>query len=174
MKMFIQIVTSLILAYWPILVMTSVMIFDAPGSTNNRSAIYTALAVVFVPMILGFLYFIFDQTFWGIKPRNFLIVTIVVPILTSLLFGYPKLLLNNFKGISSNGYFLKEDKLYYNGSLISDATTGFEVIDEVNDYALHSQGVYFRGQPVEGVGNPGVDTATIKVTNWDNKSEVIT
>jgi len=150
MKIFFQILTSFALAYWPILVMTSVMIFDAPGSTDNKQAILMALTVVFLPMILGLLYYIFNQTFWGISPKVFLIITIVVPILASLLFGYPKLLLNNMKGVSSNGYFVKEDKVYYEGNLIEAKPTNFEVVDEFRIYARDSVSVYFRGRRIEG------------------------
>lgn len=150
MKLFFNIVTSFALAYWPILVMTSVMIFDSPGSTDNRRAILMALTVVFMPMILGVLYFIFDQTFWGVKPRTFLLITIIVPVLAALLFGYPKLLLNSVKGISSNGYFVKEDKVYYEGKLIEAKPTGFETLDEFKTYARDAEGVYFRGRRIEG------------------------
>lgn len=150
MKIFFQILTSFALAYWPILLMTSVMIFDAPRSTDNKQAILMALAVVFLPMILGLLYFFFNQTFWGISPKIFLIITVVVPILASLLFGYPKLLLNNMKGVSSNGYFVKDDKVYFEGNLIEAKPTNFEVVDEFKDYAKDAASVYFRGRRIDG------------------------
>ncbi|MBY0413433.1 MAG: DKNYY domain-containing protein [Bdellovibrionales bacterium] len=148
MKIFIQIVTSFVFAYWPILMMTSVMIFDSPGSTDNKKAILLALSLAFIPVLIGLLYFFFNQTFWGIKPKTLLIITIIVSVLGSLLFGYPKLLLNNSKGISSNGYFIKEDKVYYEGDLTEAKAFKFEAIDQFQIYARDAEAVYFRGKKI--------------------------
>lgn len=147
--MFFNILTTFVLAYWPILLLTSVMIFDAPNSTDNRTAILMALTVVFLPSIIAFIYFGFNQTFWHLKPKYFLTGAVVVSVLAGLLFGYPKLLINNLKGISSNGYFIKDDKVFYEGDLIEAKPAGFETIDEFQIYARDSEAVYFRGKRIE-------------------------
>jgi len=149
MKMFFNIITTFILAYWPILMLTSVMIFDAPNSTDNRGAILTALTIVFLPTIIAFLFFAFNQNFWSLKPKYFLMGSLVVSILAGLLFGYPKLLVNSLKGVSSNGYFIKENKVYYEGNLIDAKAAGFETIDEFQIYGRDTDGVYFRGRRIE-------------------------
>lgn len=149
MKMFFNIVTTFILAYWPILMMTSVMIFDAPDSTDNRSAILTALTIVFIPTLLALLYFLFKQSFWSMSPKTFLLGAMVVSVAAGLLFGYPKLLINNLKGVSSNGYFVKDGQVYYEGNTIEAKSVGFETIDEFQIYARDNESVFFRGKKID-------------------------
>lgn len=174
MKIFIQIVATFFLGYWPILVMTSVMLFDAPGSVNNLTAILWALAVVFCPVIIGVLFYIFGQTFWGLSPRHFLLATIIVPILASFVFGYPKLLLNRSKGISSDGYFVKDDKVYYDGKLIEAKPPGFEVVDKYKIYARDADHVFFRGKILADVDAKTFRDALATPTSYyaDSKSVI--
>jgi hypothetical protein len=127
------------------------MAFDAPGSTDNQKVILMALTVVFYPAVFGLLFFLFNSTFWGLDPKYFLIVTLIVPLMGASILGYPRLLKNNLLGISSSGYFTKDGKVYYEGEPIQANGKTFEVLNE--EFKLRAKDdkhVYFRGIIIDG------------------------
>ncbi|MFN9066191.1 MAG: hypothetical protein ACK5V3_03110, partial [Bdellovibrionales bacterium] len=69
MKIFIQIVISFFLAWWPIVVLTSVMMFGAPGSTNDAKNLKLVILVIFYPAAIGLALYLFKFVLWGIPPK---------------------------------------------------------------------------------------------------------
>lgn len=151
LKMILQILASCLLLPWPLVMMTSVMIFDAPGSTDNMSAIRTALCVAFYPLVVGLIFFVLRLSFWGLAPKWFLTLTFLIPLGGALLFGYPRMYLNASRGISSNGYFTKNGVVYYGGSVIDADAASFRALKDMDDleiYAADKNKVYYYGRVI--------------------------
>ena len=145
--MFFQIVTTFLLCLWPIVAMTSVMMFAAPGSTDNTSNIVTVIAVLFYPAILGAIYWLTGTAFWGLSAKTFFISTVALPLAASLYFRYPRLLLNSLRGISSVGYAVKEGKVFYKGIEIQAEAQTFKVLE--TETAKDANRVFYRGKVIE-------------------------
>jgi hypothetical protein len=149
MKILLQLVMTLILAFWPVAVLTSVMLFDAPGSADRLQPILMALVIIFYPMILGITFYFFNFSLWTIPPKTLLIITTVLPILALLLSDYPKLLMNSVKGIPSEGYAVKGEVVYYSGDAIPADSRSFQVIQkDFNFFARDKDHVYYLGRVI--------------------------
>ncbi len=145
-----QIIVTLFLLYWPIVLLTSVMAFDAPGSNDNQKNVIVALVIIFYPVFFGITYFLLSVRFWGLSPLAFLGATVLVPLLGAFLMGYPKLLLNSIRGVSSNGYFSKEGAVYFDGNKIEVDSKTFQILNtKFKLYARDQKHVFFRGRIIK-------------------------
>ena len=130
-------------------VMMSPMAFGAPGSTSNKSAMVPVVYIVFYPVLIGLLYYLLNWPFLAIPPRIFLLLSIALPTAAFMLFGYPRIMLNMYRGVASIGYCKKESAAYYNGSPLKAAdAASFTIID--SSYARDRTHVYYDGKPMQG------------------------
>lgn len=162
MKILIQIVLSFFLLWWPLVLFTSVMMFDAPGSTEKIGNIVFVLGLTFYPVLIGVGVYLFKFPLWGIPPKYVLAATVVVPILGAFLFGYPQMLKTRLAGLPTRGYFVKESKVYYAGRRIEADPATFAPFNEEDgigrsDYARDREKVFARGKTILGA-----DPATFK------------
>lgn len=153
--------------FWAGAVMFSPMMFDSPGSTNNRSTIFMLLAVYFFPVLLFGIFRYFSPTFLTISVDKVLIAFAIISILLSIFMGVPKLLVNSYQGISSTGYTVKTNGVYYSGSKIADANPAtFEKIGTGNLdlYSRDQDHVFYRGITLKGA-----DPKTFAPVVFNNK-----
>jgi hypothetical protein len=159
-NLLLQIFITGLLLFWPMVLFISVMMFDAPGSTEEIGNIVFALAVVFYPVLIGLGVFLFNFPLWKIPPKYVLAATLVVPALGAFLFGYPHMLKTRLAGLPTRGYFVKEAKVYHAGRRVEADAATFKPFSEEeglgrSDYARDNQKVFVRGKPI-----PGADPAT--------------
>ena len=83
-----DIITTLALLFWPMVLFTSVMMFDAPGSTDNISQIVTVILVVAYPIYIFVLYWLLGGNYFGLSAKLCLSITAVIVIGAIYLFGY--------------------------------------------------------------------------------------
>ena len=157
MKIFVQVVISFLLAWWPIVALTSVMMFGGPGSTNDAKNLKFAILLILYPAVFGVGLYLFNFSLWGIPPKWTLITTLIAPILAILLFGYPKMLINAKAGIPNDRYFKSESQVYYYGNKMKADPATFEIIEETNAdplartnnlYAKDKNQVFLKGKPI--------------------------
>ncbi|MFZ6743239.1 DKNYY domain-containing protein [Undibacterium sp. JH2W] len=152
MKLFLDILSTLALLIWPLLMMMSPMLFDAPGSENSKSNLAFLLFIIFYPVIIFACYKLFGMTYFRIPADRALLASVVLTVLVALVFGYPRFIMNVVAGISGNGYFVKEDSVYYDGKPVTGAQAStFKTIGEqYARYAADEKHVYFDGRLIEG------------------------
>jgi hypothetical protein len=158
MRIFIQIVISFFLAWWPIVTLTSVMLFGGPGAVNDAKTLRLAILVIFYPVVIGVGLYLFKFSLWGIPPKWTLIATIVAPIVALLMLDYPRMLMNANAGIPNSGYFKNETQVYHSGTKIDADPKSFQVIEEKGDpnfrlspvYGKDQTRVFLNGKPIDG------------------------
>ena len=181
MQTFINVVVTLILLPWPILLMMSPMMFDAPGSENSKNALIDLILILCYPVGIAVLYWLFGARYFGISGLTFTIISSVIVFSALSLFGFPERLQNLQKGITNSGYSVAENKVYYNAKPVEAADSeSFHIFDAVEsvlymqDYARDKGHFYYLGNIVEGVTVDGLRRETINdETYWLNQNQVI-
>ncbi|MFC3679232.1 DKNYY domain-containing protein [Bacterioplanoides pacificum] len=154
MKLLAQLATTFLLLFWPMVMMMSPMMFDAPGSENKRSVVFQALLFLSYPIPLCALFWLFGSDLFGISGRTLTLSASAIVITAMIVFGYPQLLSNSLKGIANSGYSVAENTVYYNAQAIPGAQAdSFETLQSGyfrDRYARDSERVYFAGQELAG------------------------
>ncbi|MEQ9166655.1 MAG: hypothetical protein RLO12_10385 [Fulvivirga sp.] len=92
MKILINIGVAFLLLFWPMVLFTSVMMFDAPGSTENLSIIISVILVVAYPIYIFSIYHFLNAKFFGLSALLCLKIVTVIVLLAMSVFGYFTLL----------------------------------------------------------------------------------
>jgi hypothetical protein len=74
---------------------------DPTGNPYNIRTILILLTVIFFPVLFGVLYMFFDWTFFGLSPRVFMSLCVVIPIIFASVIGYPQFFMKALKGSSA-------------------------------------------------------------------------
>ena len=69
-----QIFFSLALLAWPMLVLMSAMIFDAPGSRTSVGNVLFMLLIFFYPVIIGLIAYFLDWRLFFLSPKYLLLL----------------------------------------------------------------------------------------------------
>lgn len=88
MKILINIGTAFLLLFWPLVLFTSVMMFDAPGSTESLSTMITVILVVAYPIYIFSIYHFMNTKFFGLSALLCLKIISVIVLLAMSVFGY--------------------------------------------------------------------------------------
>jgi len=148
MKLTCQIIAGLLLLYWPVGAMFSPMAFAA-GSSTHKSILPMVGAMLFYPVLIALCFYALNWSFLFMSARTFLIVSIALPIGVCFLFGYPRLVYQMYRGISSTGYSTKEAAVYYAGTVVDGVDrTSFSVMEMDGRYARDSARVFFDGKVI--------------------------
>ena len=154
MKLLAQLATTFLLLFWPMVMMMSPMMFDAPGSENKRSVVFQALLFLSYPIPLCALFWLFGSDLFGISGRTLTLSASAIVITAMIVFGYPQLLSNSLKGIANSGYSVAAGTVYHNATAIDGALPdSFEELHAGHyrdRYARDDQRVYFAGQVIAG------------------------
>lgn len=150
MLLVFQIITIMLLLFWPMVMMMSPMALDAPGSENNADHVISLIIFLCYPIGLGALYWIFGAELFGISGRTLTLVATVIVVLALSVFGYGSMLKNALSGIPSSGYGNVNNQVYYNARPVAEADSDtFEVLSSTSyygGYARDAQHVYSRGE----------------------------
>ena len=158
------------LMFWPILLMMSPMMFDAPGSENNKSHATSMMLILCYPIGLFILLWMFGGSYFGFSGFKLVVISSVIVVSAFSVFGYFGMLLNLNKGIANSGYSVVEKNAYYNGKLLKDADgETFNTLDaehrmSASEYAMDKKSLYYYGKIVAGAR---VEPLTKKVISMD-------
>ena len=181
MQILINIIVTFVLMFWPVMFMMSPMMFDAPGSDNNKSQLVTMMLILCYPIGLFLLLWIFGGSYFGFSGLKLAIISAVVIVFAYTVFGYFGMLFNLQKGIANTGYSVVDNHVYYDGKIIEAADgASFDTVDDeenpytASDYALDKDHLYYSGKIVEGAFIDELKKVTVnRDTHWINKTQVI-
>lgn len=154
MSLFINIVVTFTVLFWPMIWVASIMMAGGPGASNDAGLIRSSIAFVSYPLFLFLILTVLNIRFWGVSSFYFAAISAVFVFLTQI--PNLKLLINLKKGIMNSGYSVVGDKAYYNGNSIESAdAASFHILDgdllgyRVN-YAWDAVALYYNGKVIEG------------------------
>lgn len=160
MHIFINIAVTISLLLWLPFIMMSPMIFDAPGSENDRRGVSHALIVLAYPLYIFLIMGVFGAKYFGVNSFICAGVSGAVIFCIFWLFGYFSMFRNLQRGIANSGYSITENAVYYNAKQIEHADrASFTLFNKENYqyeysvslYARDKFHFYFCGKVVEGV-----------------------
>ena len=96
MRLLINIAVAFLLLFWPLVMFTSVMMFDAPGSTEDLSVIIPVILIVAYPIYIFSVYHFMSAKFFGLSALLCLKIVSVIVLLAISVFGYFSLLWEAF------------------------------------------------------------------------------
>ncbi len=180
MQIFINIVVTFFLMFWPIVFMMSPMMFDAPGSENNKQHIVTMVLILCYPIGLSLLLWLTGIKYFGVNGSTLTAVSSVVVFSGFYLFGYFGMLSNAQKGIANSGYSIAEDQVYYDAKSIDVADSGsFNVLENKrqyssSDFAVDKKYFYYRGKVVDDFAVDNLRSVELAGDiYWFNKSQIV-
>jgi hypothetical protein len=155
MKIFIHIVVTFVLMFWPIMFMMSPMAFDAPGSDNNKGNIVGMMLTLCYPIGLFLILGMFGVNYFGVNSFKLALISTAIILIAFSLFGYFGLLSNALRGIANSGYSVVGETVYNDGKPIEGADgKTFKILDSRrhssrSHYALDKNHLYYDGKIVE-------------------------
>ncbi|MCE9688260.1 DKNYY domain-containing protein [Shewanella sp. AS16] len=183
MKMFLNIVVTLFILFWPIVIMMSPMMFDAPGSEDSKSAVFGAVVFLSYPVGLFLLLGLFGVKYFGMNSFILALVSAVIIFFVFSVFGYSSMVVNLAKGISNGGYSVVGETVYYNAKPIVGADAGtfkaykkedYEYERTAPQYAADKDHFYYSGKRVEGVSLSNLEGRVIAYElYWLNDTQVV-
>lgn len=165
MQIFINIVFTFLLMFWPVMLMMSPMMFDAPGSENNKSHALSMMLFLSYPVGLFILLWIFGGSYFGYGGFKLVVISSVIVAGAFTVFGYFGMLLNLQKGIANSGYSVVDQQVYYDAKRLEGADgESFSTLDSQRplsspEYAHDKNFLYYRGKLVDGAN---IEQLTIK------------
>lgn len=176
MSFAVNLLSTMLLLFWPLLLMMSPMAFDAPGSENQRSHVFVVLLVLSYPIGLAALYWVLGGSFWGLSGRTFTLLATIIVVGALTVFGYGTLLKNSVRGIASSGYDVVNERVYYNARWLPEANAKqFELLDSSygrGGYARDDQSVFYRGERLADVDAASFATLDDGEEYWQDKQRV--
>ncbi|MGV8934478.1 MAG: DKNYY domain-containing protein [Gallionellaceae bacterium] len=181
MQILINTVFTFVLMFWPIAMMMSPMMLDAPGSENDKGQLIIMMLFLCYPIGLFILLWLFGGSFFGVGGLKLAVVASVVIAIAFSVFGYFGMLANLHRGITNSGYSVADNKAYFRGKLIEGADAqSFNMLAE-NDghyagfnYATDKHFLYCDGKIVEGAIPDGIKKKFINTDAYlTNKTQVI-
>ncbi len=177
----VNIITTIAIMFWPLMFMTSPMMFDAPGSENDKSNVVILMLILCYPAVLFLFLWITGSSYFGIKASTMLVISCVVITTGFALFGYFGMLYNLYRGIANTGYSVVNDNVYYDAKPIKGADAkSFGLLNENSfghfnrSYARDRQNLYYRGKALEGVIPDALEMKKLAGNTYlINKSQVI-
>lgn len=181
MQLLINICVTFALMFWAILFMMSPMMFDAPGSENDKNHLITTMLILCYPIGIFIFYWIVGATYFGVSGFTSTWMSSLVIFTAFSIFGYFGMLSNLHSGIANTGYSIAENKVYYSGKLMENAdSSSFVAFDDeqyrysARDHARDRQHFFYRGKIIEGVIAENIQRTVVSgQTYWINDSQVI-
>ncbi len=104
MKLAIDIIVTIIILFWPGLMMISPMVFDAPGSEYNKSNLAYFLVIVFYPLVVFIIYKIAGANYFQMSVTVPLLIALFITIGGFILFDGPQFIADYLhgKGVREN------------------------------------------------------------------------
>lgn len=183
MNIVINIIVTLALLYWPVVLMMSPMMFAAPGADDDKGTIFTTFFFLSYPVTIFLLLGVLGGKYFGLNSFALALVSAVVVFFVLSFFGYTGMISNVIKGIPNSGYGVVGNTVYYNADPIIGADVesfkAYKSEDYQNDYsvdqyAVDNQYLYFRGQSLPDVHRENLVGKVIAYEfYWLNDTQVI-
>ncbi|WP_444996200.1 DKNYY domain-containing protein [Aliikangiella sp. IMCC44359] len=181
MQIAINIVITLVLLYWPAMLMMSPMMFAAPGFDNDKKGIVTTLLFMCYPIGVFLLLWGLGGNYFGMSGFKLAGICALINLLVFWFFGYFKLLFNLQKGITNSGYSVTDNQAYFSAKLIPGAdSSSFKILEDETglparaDYAADKNNLYYQGKLVEGASVENLQKQRVNSNDyWLNNTQVI-
>ncbi|MFK3861813.1 DKNYY domain-containing protein [Pseudoalteromonas rhizosphaerae] len=182
MSVVINILVTLALCFWGSMMMMSPMMFGAPGATNNKQKVFSAILILSFPVPLFLLIGLFGGSYFGIDSYKMALISAVVIGFFFVIFGYTGMISNLLRGIANAGYCVVDQHVYFNAKLIENADAeSFTTYSLANlntyDAALYAkdkQHLYYCGNAISGVNSDNLKAKIIGTDlYWINDSQVV-
>lgn len=155
--MIINIITSFIIMFWPVMFMMSPMMFDAPGSQNDTSHVLSLVLILSYPIFIFLFFWLMGWQFWGISGKKMFIISTAIIGTGFYAFGYFNLLFLTLRGIAPSGYSVANNTAYYNGKPLEQAQAdNFVILGDRHTastrdtyYAKDRQHVFYDGNIIQ-------------------------
>ncbi len=96
MILVLKIITGFLYMAWPMVLFTSFMMFDAPGSENDERHIINVVAVLCYPIYISLLYLIFGGSWLGLNGIILFLISVVIVFIGLEIFGYNSMIYKIF------------------------------------------------------------------------------
>jgi hypothetical protein len=183
MHIVINIIVTLTLLYWPVVVMMSPMMFAAPGSEDDKGALINGILFMSYPVVIFIVLGVFGGKYFGMSSFILAFVSAVIVFVVLSFFGYTSMVVNVIRGIPNSGYGVVGQTVYYNADPILEADPAsfkaYKREDYHNEfsvdlYAVDNQYLYFRGKPLANVSVKNLSGKIIAYDfYWLNDTQVI-
>ncbi|MBO9702230.1 MAG: DKNYY domain-containing protein [Sporocytophaga sp.] len=162
MSTIINILVTIIMVPWPVIIMMSPMMIASTGFRDNRSSLLFATFLMGYPVIVFTFLKVIDYGFWGMSVNWWLILVSGISGGIIFLYGIPRMLLNLRWGIQNNSYFKNDSAVFFDGYKISGADpVSFSILTTGSFYAKDSKHVFYLGKIVKGA-----DPLTFAPVKW--------
>ncbi|MBI3230796.1 MAG: DKNYY domain-containing protein [Burkholderiales bacterium] len=150
--MIINILVLLLLLPWPLIVMMSPMLIAAPAAVDRRSNLLMVSAMALYPFFFALLFYAAQRPFFGISANTCLAISALCCGILFVLYGLPRMLWNNFRGIANEGYFATRRAVYLNGKRIAKAQPASfrQPVKMFSPYARDAERVFFKTTVLAG------------------------
>lgn len=159
MSTFVDVLTTFAFMFWFMMFMMSPMMFDAPGSENDKSHLITMMLILCYPIVISLLYFMLGGQYFGISGATMIISSVCVVFGGFILFGYLSAFLTLQRGIALSGYSVADGKVYFDAKVVEsadgDSFSEMPLKDTLsyrrNYYAKDDKHFFYEGKVVENV-----------------------
>jgi hypothetical protein len=118
MKLVVEIFATFMLIYWPAALMAVRAGIEDGEAARARLASVVAPAILFLPALVGALFYWQNWSFLWLSARTFFIAVLVLPPIVGALLGFPRAL---FAPRSvAGGYTVRRRTVYYSGRPLQD------------------------------------------------------
>jgi len=178
----LNILITIILIPWPVILMMSPMMIASTGFRDNRSSLLFATLMMSYPVIVFTILKLAGYSFWGMNVNSWLIGVLGVSAGIVFLYGIPRMLINLGRGIQNNGYFKTDSGVFFDGHKISNVDpASFDIIPVGSFYARDSKHIFYMGNivkdadplsfsPIKGIDADSLGNST--PVYWKDKTNV--
>lgn len=156
----IKIILILGFLAWPIILLTSIMMFPIGSYSNDMGRVLSVTAVLMYPIALAGIFWFTKGSLFGVSGQNVFIGTAIVVLFGIHLVGLTGKIFNLGKGVNPSGFTISEKKVFLDGDEIVGADpksfTGFRSKISSGDrglnhpYTKDNNQVFFEGKLVAG------------------------
>lgn len=151
MSLFINIVITLLMIPFPVVVMMSPMLITSSDFRTEVSNILLALVLLNYPLLLFGALVLSGQPYFYTNPVYWMAGVGVFSIGLTLLYGLPQLLLNVLQNTPNDHFYLTPTHVYCSGKKIRGADPStFQVISESGEYSKDNTHVYYCHKKIKG------------------------
>lgn len=115
-----KIVAMLLLAAWPVVFMTSFMMFGSADSSDNIGNVLTVYGIILYPILIFGVYWGLDLSLLGLSGRVLFFSSIALILSINQFVGYNAMVYNALRGVHNSGYTLGTDSVYLDGKLLKE------------------------------------------------------
>jgi len=178
----LNILATFAFLFWFVMFIMSPMMFDAPGSENDKNNLVTILIILCYPIGISLLYWIFGGKYFGVSGSTLIITTTVIVMAAFSLFGYFRMLWNLQQGIAISGYSVAGGTVYYSTKPVENADSETFVVGTDKNmrhysnqyYAWDKQSFFYEGKIIEGVSPQNLRQKELAGdVYWLNDTQVI-